>query len=169
MIVMNYGHRSRVCLLIFILCSIVFFSCRKEKEEEPVGTENLPVNMLEKVNKLRSTGCMCGSTYMPPVPQLQWNQNLELAAKRHAEDMSQKNYFDHVSPTGSVPIQRAQLAGYTGNYVMENIGKGYTTVDAVMIAWQNSKSHCKAMMDSMHTVMGAAKFHSYWVQELGKF
>jgi uncharacterized protein YkwD len=158
---------NRIYIFFIVIGGLLFFSCKKEPQTEP-PTEDLSVSMLQKVNQLRNTGCMCGSTFMPPVTQLQWNKQLELAAQTHAMDMYSKNYFDHISPTGTIPIQRAEVAGYTGTYVTENIGKNYTSVDAVMNAWQNSESHCKAMMDSMHTVMGAAVLHKYWVQEFGK-
>jgi uncharacterized protein YkwD len=157
---------TRRNLSLLILFTFLFFACRKEPAMAPI--EDLSVIMLEKVNKLRSTGCQCGTEFMPPVPQLKWNINLELAAKNHAQDMLSKNYFDHISPSGSIPIQRAAQAGYTGSYVTENIGKGYFTVDAVMAAWQKSESHCRAMMDSLHTDMGAAMAGNYWVQEFGK-
>lgn len=158
---------NHLYILFLVIGGLLFFSCKKEPQPEP-PTEDLSVSMLQKVNQLRNTGCMCGPTFMPPVMQLQWNKPLELAAQTHATDMYSKNYFDHISPTGTLPIQRAAAAGYTGNYVTENIGRNYTSVDAVMNAWQNSESHCKAMMDSMHTLMGAAVSHKYWVQEFGK-
>ena len=158
-------HVSAFLNIIFL---ILFFSaCKKEKEKPPALEENLAVKMLEKVNALRSAGCQCGADFMPPVQQLKWNAKLELAAKNHAQDMNDRNYFDHLSPDGSIPIQRAQKAGYAGTYVTENIARGYTSVDAVMTAWQKSESHCRAMMDGQHTEMGAARVTNYWVQEFG--
>lgn len=155
-------------LVLLIIYSLLSISCKKEIEKPAPVAEDLSVSMLEKVNRLRRNGCNCGATYMPPVPPLQWNKHLELAAQHHADDMFHNNYFDHISPNGDNPIQRAEQAGYQGSYVMENIGKGYTTVDAVMVAWQHSESHCLAMMDSLHTIMGAARSGNYWVQEFGK-
>ncbi len=163
----NYGHTKRIYLLVLIFHSLLYFSCKKELESAPPLTEDLSVSMLEKVNVLRVAGCNCGTTYMPPVRPLQWNGHLELAAQHHADDMYYNNYFNHISPTGKNPAQRAEDAGYKGLYIMENIGKGYNGVDAVMVGWQQSESHCKAMMDSAHTVMGAARRGNYWVQEFG--
>lgn len=156
--------RKKITLLAAIFLVMSFVACKKDV----IPSQDLSVTMLEKVNKLRSTGCKCGTEFMPPVRQLVWNIQLAAAAQNHANDMFNKNYFDHISPTGSIPIQRAQQAGYTGTYVMENIGHGYATIDAVFDAWQESESHCRAMMDSMHTAMGAANEGTYWVQEFGK-
>ena len=124
--------------------------------------------MLNQVNALRQTGCQCGSVYMPPVAPLKWNAQLELAAEAHVKDMYTNNYFSHIAPDGSSPIQRAQNAGYTGQYVGENIARGYTDLSSVMTAWQNSESHCQAMMDSLYSEMGAARESDYWVQEFGR-
>lgn len=164
----KYRHTKWTCILILIFYSFLYISCQKELATEAPLTEDLSVTMLEKVNALRSSGCNCGTTYMPPVRHLQWNEYLELAAQHHADDMYHNNYFNHISLTGSSPIQRAEEAGYRGPYIMENIGKGAAFLDAVMIAWQNSEGHCLAMMDSLHTVIGAARSGNYWVQEFGK-
>jgi uncharacterized protein YkwD len=104
---------------------------------------------------------------MPPVKPLTWNDTLATAALAHARDMDANNYFNHISPTGTSPIQRAMALGYTGNYVTENIAKGYTSLGPLMEAWQQSEGHCKAIMDSLQTDMGAANVNTYWVQEFG--
>lgn len=87
-----------------ILFTTLLLSCKKEVDAPE--KQDLSVSMLEKVNRLRSKGCKCGSEFMPPVQQLKWNTHLELAAKNHAQDMYDKNYFDHISPTGSIAIKR---------------------------------------------------------------
>jgi uncharacterized protein YkwD len=164
----KYSRTGWIYLLVLICYSFLYTSCKKEVVKEPPLTEELSVTMLEKVNALRKSGCNCGTTYMPPVRQLQWNEHLELAAQHHGNDMYYNNYFGHISLTGSNPVQRAENAGYRGPYVLENIAKDYTFLDAVMVAWQHSESHCMAIMDSSHTIMGAARAGNYWVQEFGK-
>jgi uncharacterized protein YkwD len=152
----------------FFILSLLFLiglsACKKEK----LPDDGLRQEMLKEVNALRQSGCQCGNQWMPSVPQLTWNQQLETAAQRHATDMHVRNYFDHISPEGTSPVQRAQAAGYTGQYVGENIGRGYTTVQQVVNAWKNSEAHCRAMMDTLYREMGAAMSGEYWVQELGR-
>jgi uncharacterized protein YkwD len=150
----------------FIIVIIVLFlqACKKETT---TTDWNDKAGMLTAVNTLRAKGCMCGSDFMPPVAALTWNDTLALAAKAHADDMVANGYFSHISPTGTSPIQRAMLVGYLGNYVTENIAKGYTSMNDVINAWIKSESHCKAMMDSLQTEMGAGNKDSYWVQEFG--
>lgn len=138
-------------------------ACRKDAAIE----RNIKGEMLAAVNSLRQAGCTCGGTLMPPVKPLTWNDTLASAALAHARDMDANNYFSHISPGGTSPIQRTMALGYSGNYVMENIARGYTSVETVMNAWLNSEAHCKAMMDSGHIEMGAANVNTYWVQEFG--
>ena len=147
-----------------VLLCLSFYSCKKDQ----IRAEDVQQEMLAAVNTLRTAGCTCGTTYMPPVPVVKWNDKLEIAASAHAKDMAVNHYFDHIAPNGSAPIQRAQEAGYTGMYIGENIGSGYNNVQQIMDAWKKSEEHCKAMMDSLYTELGAARYNAFWVQEFGK-
>jgi len=153
---------------LFIACCLPVFLPLACKKETALPDARLLPEMVDSVNLLRSKGCRCGTDSMPAVPPLVWNAKLAAAAAAHAKDMYVNNYFSHISPQGSSPIQRAQQAGYTGSYVGENIGKGYTTISAVMQAWQQSEAHCKAMMDTLYKEMGASEYNEYWVQEFGR-
>lgn len=152
--------------LVVTCCGVLFLlaSCKKQVADQ----DRLLPDMTDTVNELRSMGCRCGADSMPPVPPLTWNAQLATAAAEHAEDMYVNNYFSHISPQGTSPIQRAQQAGYTGSYVGENIAKGYTTINDVMVAWKNSEAHCKAMMDTLYKEFGACEYNGYWVQEFGR-
>jgi uncharacterized protein YkwD len=147
-------------------CGVLFLlaSCKKQAADQG----RLLPEMTDTVNELRSRGCRCGADSMPPVSPLTWNAQLASAAAEHATDMYVNNYFSHISPQGTSPIQRAQQAGYTGSYVGENIAKGYTTINDVMLAWKNSEAHCKAMMDTLYKEFGAYEYNGYWVQEFGR-
>jgi uncharacterized protein YkwD len=148
---------------ILIAATVFWPACKKETNIE----RDIKDDMLAAVNALRQSGCTCGSTQMPAVKPLVWNDLLAEAALAHARDMDANNYFSHISPGGTSPIQRAIVKGYTGRYVSENIAKGYTSIEPLMNAWQQSEEHCKAMMDSLQTEMGAANVNTYWVQEFG--
>jgi uncharacterized protein YkwD len=153
-------------LAIGVMLSVYMeYGCRKT---EVLVTQDLHVVMLNAVNKLRETGCQCGTIYMPPVPDLVWNDTLGLAAQDHLNDMYHNNYFSHIAPDGSSPVQRAQELGYTGDYVGENIARGYNSLDDVMNAFVASQDHCQAMMDTLYMEMGAARLGSYWDQEFGR-
>ena len=155
-------------MVCFACCGLVVFymvSCKKDAT--PPEGRLLP-EIKDSVNLLRSRGCRCGADSMPPAPPLTWNAQLGAAAEAHAKDMYDNNYFSHISPQGSSPIQRAQAVGYTGSYVGENIAKGYATTGDVMTGWRQSEAHCKAMMDTLYKEMGAYEYGGYWVQEFGR-
>lgn len=154
-----------VYILFTVIALFLITSCKKEASIVDGETE---FSMLAAVNKLRLSGCKCGEENMPAVAELIWNTPLAHAAEMHAKDMYTRNYFEHISPEGSSPIQRAVTAGYTGNTVLENIGKGYKSADEVMVAWKLSESHCKAMMNAECIEMGAYSYNGLWVQEFGK-
>ena len=153
-------RRSQLVIIIMLLAA-----CRKDA---PI-TRDIKEEMLTAVNTLRQTGCTCGDTFMPPVKPLLWNDTMAMAALAHARDMDANNYFSHISPGGTSPIQRAMALGYAGNYVSENIARGFSSLQPVMEAWQKSEDHCKAMMDSLYTHMVAANVNTYWVQEFGSY
>src|SRR5262245_3681498 len=106
----------------WIVLMALLAACRKEASI----TRDIKADMLTVVNTLRQTGCTCGDTYMPPVKPVQWNDTLAMAALAHARDMDDHNYFSHISPAGTSPIQRTMALGYSGNYVTENIARGYS-------------------------------------------
>jgi len=146
---------------------VVIFALWPACRKETTGEANIKDNMLAAVNTIRITGCTCGATFMPPVKPLIWNDTLARAALAHACDMNTSNYFSHISPGGTSPIQRTMALGYAGNYVTENIARGFSSLNPLMNAWEKSEDHCKAMMDPLQTDMGAADVNTYWVQEFG--
>lgn len=81
------------------------------------------------------------------VPQepLALNQYLTAAARAHSLDMATRGFFDHVNPDGQDPTARAQAAGYGGT-AGENIAGGYSTIDAVHLAWLQSVGHRKNVL-----------------------
>jgi uncharacterized protein YkwD len=146
----------------------VAMMCSCHNPDEVIIEEDVRSALLEQINKLRATGCTCGNQWMVPVKALTWNNNLENAASNHAIDMYVNDYFSHLSLDGTAPVQRAQNAGYSGDYVGEVIARRYNATKDVVEAWQESESHCRALMDSLYNEMGGAKKEEYWVVDLGK-
>lgn len=157
--------KNRVTVFILFLAGAVHMQCT---DENVVTQEDIQTKLMEAINDLRSKGCQCGQDNMPPVAPVSWNVTLERSARNHARDMYTNNYFSHQSPGGTPPIVRAELAGYTGTYVGENIARGYAFVTDVMEGWKQSESHCKNLMDTVYLEIGAAKVSDYWVLDLGR-
>ena len=127
---------------------------------------------LRRINLIRAEGCKCGNTYMPPVPALTWNTNLQLSALGHAQDMARNKYFSHVSKNGAKIKERITAAGYTYEgfqsfTIGENIAFNQRTIREVMEGWLNSPSHCKNIMSPSFQEVGIAMQNYYWVQDFG--
>ena len=80
--------------------------------------------------------------------RLRANAKLRAAAERHSANMNQKDFFDHVSPAGSTPLERVKAAGYLAGAdswaVGENIAWGeqrLSTPAEIMQSWMESPSH----------------------------
>ena len=151
--------------LIIIASFIFFFSCEKDNSE--TDAENFKEEVLLEVNKLRASGCTCGSDNMSAVPDLEWNDKLEIAAKRHSKDMNDNSHFSHTGTDGSKFSERITDAGYVWTACAENIAKGQDDVKAVILSWKNSEGHCKNMMNGTYTHIAVVKNGDYWTMELG--
>ena len=53
---------------------------------------------------VRKTGCNCGSTVMPPVAAVTWNDKLAKAAYDHSVEMKANDYFSHTGLMVPVPV-----------------------------------------------------------------
>ena len=73
------------------------------------------------------------------------------AARAHSQDMCNKGYFSHTSPTGTSAGTRLKAAGASFSSWGENIAKGYSSPQAVHNGWMNSSGHRKNMLNSSFT------------------
>ena len=153
----------------FLFSTLLTVNCSMtEIQVQPEGQASDNPEVLAAVNNLRAQGCRCGLKRMPAVPPLSWDNRLTIAAKRHAGDMAQNNFFDHNGSDGSNVSSRATDAGYNWRRIGENIAYNYPDAESVVKGWQESPSHCKNMMSADFNQMGAAYIDGYWVQVLGK-
>ena len=134
------------------------------------ASPNLAKRALELVNQVRARGTHCGDELFGPAPALILSGTLDDVALGHANDMAQKNYFEHVDPAGHSPADRVRATGYQEKLVGENIAYGPKTVDEVVQGWLDSPGHCENIMDPRFAEMGLAlapgrvKHGLYWVQ-----
>ncbi len=128
--------------------------------------------MLEEVNARRAAGETCNEVEVAPAPALTMNEALRCAARSHAVDMSFRQYFDHLTPEGVSPLERAEEAGYAGRVVSENISEGRpTAIETVAGLVASTSGHCESLMDpgSVEAGMGAHDDGEtwWWVQVFG--
>lgn len=172
----------RVLSIVAIL-SVITFSCTKEdlpanNETGNTGSGNggttpdivynvSKSKMLQLINNVRKAGCNCGTTSMPPVAVVTWNDKLAKASYDHSVEMKVNNYFSHTGLNGSNAGQRITAAGYTWKTWGENIAKGYATEQAVVSGWLSSEGHCKNIMGANFKEMGVGRSENYWTQVFG--
>ena len=165
-----------ISYIILISTLPFFFSCKKEnttiKENDDTGTSTNTVDynvqkntLLQLVNNVRKSGCKCGSTDMPAVPAVTWNDLLAKAAFEHSKEMEANKNFSHTGINGSNPGDRITKAGYSWTSYGENIANGYPSEEAVITGWLNSEGHCKNIMSASVKEMGAGRQANYWTQE----
>lgn len=84
------------------------------------------------------------------------NQQLTDAAYAKAADMFAKDYWAHVSPTGTQPWFFIKNSGYTYRHAGENLARDFAESTTVVQAWMNSPSHRDNLMNSKYQDIGVA-------------
>lgn len=164
--------KSSIPLIGLALC--LALSCKKssttepEITKDPVMTVQTNLNnevMLKLVNDTRAAGCNCGTTVMPPVPTLTWNNQLAAAAAGHSKYMASANIMTHASADGKTFADRITAAGYVWTTAGENVAQGQTTEAQVFNDWIKSEDHCKNIMNARFKDMGVARQGNFWTQD----
>ncbi|MBU6956986.1 CAP domain-containing protein [Pseudomonas sp. CVAP len=112
--------------------------------------------LLEMINSARKQTRQCGAQSFAATQPLAWNTMLATAAQTHTQAMANQNFFDHKDRDGRTPGDRAELAGYAGQQIGENIAAGQDTVRKVIDGWLASPGHCANLMNPQFRELGAA-------------
>ncbi|MCT4595856.1 MAG: SafA/ExsA family spore coat assembly protein [Anaeromicrobium sp.] len=122
--------------------------------------KNLENEVIRLVNVERSKNGL---------PALKANWQLSRCARYKSQDMINKNYFSHESPTYGSPFKMMESFGLRFSSAGENIAKGQRTPKAVMNAWMNSPGHRNNILSRTYTEIGVGLAKdkngvSYWTQ-----
>jgi uncharacterized YkwD family protein/spore coat assembly protein SafA len=103
------------------------------------------------------------------IPALKTNWELSRVARYKSQDMVNKNYFSHTSPTYGSPFNMMQNFGLRFSAAGENIAYGQRTPKEVVNAWMGSSGHRANILSTSYTQtgVGAAKKSNgtiYWTQ-----
>ena len=97
---------------------------------------------------------------------LTMDSKLVQVARAKAQDMHDKNYFDHQSPTYGSPFDMMKTFGVSFQSAGENIAKGQTSPEQVMSQWMNSPGHRANILNGGFTHIGVGYASTgEWVQE----
>jgi len=103
---------------------------------------------------------------MPATHPLSWNDQLTIAAKRHALDIAARQKLDHTGRDGSSITTRVSDTGYSWSAVAENIAYGYWDIKSVIQGWVDSPGHCRNMMSPDYKEVSVYRKDNYWAMVL---
>lgn len=103
------------------------------------------------------------------LPALRANWELSRVARVKSNDMRDKHYFSHTSPTYGSPFTMIKNFGISYSTAAENIAAGQQTPEAVVSSWMNSPGHRANILNKNVTVIGVGlskggSYGYYWTQ-----
>jgi uncharacterized protein YkwD len=91
---------------------------------------------------------------------LRLDAGLEAVARRRAQDMAERGYFSHTSPSGETAFTLIAAAGVDAPYAGENIGYNtypdVTSAAAILSGFLGSAPHRQNILDPRYTRVGVA-------------
>lgn len=131
--------------------------------------------VLRLTNELRAQGACCGGEgCFAAAPALEPDARLRQAARAHALDMAEREYFAHDAPDGRSPFDRMREAGFRGCAMGENIAAGQPDAQAVIESWRDSPGHCANLLSPNFERIGVgyrpdpgSRTPHVWVQNFG--
>ncbi|MBP6974576.1 MAG: hypothetical protein KBB54_01385 [Candidatus Pacebacteria bacterium] len=122
--------------------------------------ELLPVVSNQVEQNLNVAGIVSATNFerkKAGLPDLIRDPLLSKSAEIKLQDMFQKQYFQHVSPSGDSVSDVVRKTGYEYIVVGENLALGVFAGDAqVVAAWMASPGHKKNILDSRYQEIGLA-------------
>jgi uncharacterized protein YkwD len=123
------------------------------------GAATFEQRVQELGNERRAQGGCCGSHgCFAPSSALAPDENLQVSARLHARDMSQRNFFAHETPDGRTMMDRITAAGFAGCTMGENIAQGQESPEEVIDSWMSSEGHCANILSGGFTSLGVGYF-----------
>lgn len=100
---------------------------------------------------------------------LKENWELSRVARYKSQDMANKNYFSHTSPTYGSPFRMMESFGIRYSSAGENIAKNQKTPQEVMNSWMNSPGHRSNILSPSYSQIGVGlaknkNGNAYWTQ-----
>lgn len=94
------------------------------------------------------------------------NWELSRVARYKSQDMCDRRYFSHTSPTYGSPFTMIKNFGISYRTAGENIAMGYKTPAAVVQGWMNSSGHRANILSASFTQIGVGYVANgnYWTQ-----
>lgn len=104
-----------------------------------------PQNVVEETNSARI------ARGLSPLKE---SEKLKIAAQKKAQDMAEKGYWAHISPTGQTPWDFMRETGYTYSIAGENLARDFSDVGSMISAWLASPSHKENLLNKDYAEIG---------------
>lgn len=100
---------------------------------------------------------------------LKSNWELSRVARYKSQDMADKGYFSHTSPTYGSPFKMMESFGIRFSAAGENIAYGQRTPQEVVNGWMNSPGHRANILSAVYNEIGVGlatdnNGRKYWTQ-----
>ncbi|MGI8313587.1 CAP domain-containing protein [Halobacillus mangrovi] len=101
---------------------------------------------------------------------LEMHERLSDLAREKSQDMADKQYFSHTSPTYGSPFDMMNQFDFNYRAAGENIAAGQRTPEEVVEGWMNSKGHRENILNDAFTHIGvgyvedSGHYGTYWTQ-----
>lgn len=118
--------------------------------------------MLDLINDARSQSRNCGTEFFPEAPPVNWDERIEAATQKHAEDMADTGIVSHTGSDGSNPGDRLLTEGYEFFSWSDNVLFGRSDAGSALDAFLGSTSHCASIMNPDMQDVGAGNVGNYW-------
>ena len=136
-------------VVLFLMVQVAWAQVLEMRYPAIAANEPLERALLQESNKARAA---------QGVAALAFDELLAQAARAHAKEMADLNYFSHQSPNSlnASPADRLANAGSSLVFVGENIAKmpGTEIAVATTEGWMNSPGHRKNLLEPMYSHVG---------------
>lgn len=137
-----------------------------KRGEAPVAWERFARQVVALTNAQRAA---------KGLPPLKLQDNLTAAARWLAQDMADRDYFDHTDRQGRSIDPRLPNFGYGGyQEIGENIAAGQATPADAVSDWMRSPDHRENLLSANYSEIGigyiyrpGSAYRHYWVQDFG--
>jgi hypothetical protein len=90
------------------------------------------------------------------IEKLQWSEKLTQAAQKKGDDMIARDYWSHISPTGSEPWDFLDQVGYSYSVAGENLARNFSENQSLVDAWMASPTHRANVLQAQYQEVGVA-------------
>lgn len=130
-------HRRRTAWLAVLLGGILLIQIAYNFHDGQPKVLGYSAN-VEQSKLLEETNQYRAKKGLSP---LKTNEQLAKAAQAKAQDMTTKNYWEHIAPDGTSPWSFFEREGYHFQAAGENLAYGFLSSSEVVNAWVNSQTH----------------------------